>query len=101
MRRRLVLREWFVLSRLLDAFGLCRVEIGWGLVWFGVLSSSASLRRVMLMDIYAIFRGVQALAAPADLDKHIAEEDVLYLLLHSPSDTEILVRPLLSYQKLN
>ncbi|PPQ86762.1 hypothetical protein CVT25_012407 [Psilocybe cyanescens] len=34
--------------------------------------------------------GVQALAAPADLDKHIAEEDVLYLLLHSPSDTEIL-----------
>lgn len=38
------------------------------------------------------FRGVQVLAEPADLDKYIAEEEVLYLLLHSPSDTEILVR---------
>ncbi|KAH9483160.1 Thioredoxin domain-containing protein 5 [Psilocybe cubensis] len=34
--------------------------------------------------------GVQVLAESADLDKHIAEEEVLYLLLHSPTDTEIL-----------
>jgi hypothetical protein len=38
-----------------------------------------------------ITRGVHALDKPGDLKTLVAKEDVVYLLLHSPEDTEILV----------
>jgi hypothetical protein len=43
----------------------------------------------------AFCSGVQVLEKDEDLDKHIASDDVLYLLLHSSGDTNILVRLLI------
>jgi hypothetical protein len=36
-------------------------------------------------------RGVHTLDSPDDLESIVAKEDVIYLLLHSPQDSEILV----------
>ncbi len=40
-------------------------------------------------------RGVQVLEKNDDLDEHIAAEDVVYLLLHQPSEEAIMVSPCL------
>ena len=37
------------------------------------------------------YRGVHTLDNPDDLERVVANEDVIYLLLHSPQDTETLV----------
>jgi len=39
--------------------------------------------------------GVQVLEKDEDLEKHVASDDVLYLLLHSSDDNHILVRLLM------
>ncbi|PPQ88692.1 hypothetical protein CVT26_000276, partial [Gymnopilus dilepis] len=44
----------------------------------------------MVSADYVTSRGVQVLEKDEDLEKTVAEDDVVYLLLHSPSDTEIL-----------
>ena len=37
------------------------------------------------------YRGVHTLEKPDDLQNIVANEDVVYLLLHAPQDSEILV----------
>ena len=37
------------------------------------------------------YRGVHTLVKPDDLQNIVANEDVVYLLLHAPQDSEILV----------
>lgn len=41
--------------------------------------------------------GVQVLEKDGDLEKHVASDDVLYLLLHSSDDSHILVRLLMRF----
>lgn len=43
------------------------------------------------LSLNNVTRGVQTLDNPADLETLVAKEDVVYLLLHSPQDSEILV----------
>ena len=43
------------------------------------------------------YRGLHTLENPDDLENIVAKEDVIYLLLHSPQDTEILVRKTVSF----
>lgn len=43
----------------------------------------------VLRNVDAVFSGVTVLEKPEDLDKHVAEFDVLYLLLHTTAESSI------------
>ncbi|KAF8905855.1 thioredoxin-like protein [Gymnopilus junonius] len=86
-----------------DESSLCKKQGVQGyptLIWYGngadaedgksEYNSGRKLEQLKAFAEKASAAGVQVLEKDEDLDQHIAEEDVVYLLLHSAENTEIL-----------